>query len=321
MKTIFGPVPSRRLGRSLGIDVVAPKTCSYDCVYCESGRTTHLTMKRQAFVDPGAVLHELEAYFRDHPHSVDVLTFSGAGEPTLYLGLGELVRALKRRYAHLPLVVLTNGSLLWDPEVRRDLLEADRVAPSLDAVTDEIFQKVNRPHRGLDLAKVIDGLYAFRRSYCGEFHLEVMLVADINDQQEQLRAIAGVVDKLRPDRVELNTVVRPPADGGVCALSPQRMSAARLVFPADRTEVIGRFVGSATSQKDVALADRIQELVRRRPCTVDEMAASLAVSSKELASTAQCLRQRGVLAVSRFADREYYRLIECQETVSEAGID
>jgi wyosine [tRNA(Phe)-imidazoG37] synthetase (radical SAM superfamily) len=320
MKTIFGPVPSRRLGRSLGIDVVSPKTCSYDCIYCESGRTTHLTLKRQAFVDPAEVLHELEDYFRNRPDSVDVLTFSGAGEPTLYLGLGELIRALKRRYEHLPLVVLTNGSLLWDGEVRRDLLEADRVVPSLDAVSDEVFQKLNRPHPGLNLAHVVEGLYAFRRLYSGEFHLEVMLVADINDQGEELRAIARVVDKLQPNRVELNTVVRPPADGGVCALTPQRMSAARLVFPAGKTEVIGRFAGAATSQKDVALAERIQELVRRRPCTLDEMAASLAVSSEEVASTAQFLRLQGILAVSRFANREYYRLMGCQATGAEAGI-
>ena len=151
MATIFGPVPSRRLGRSLGIDVIPPKTCSYDCVYCESGPTTHLTVKRQAFVDPDQVIRDLLAYFQEYPDSADVLTFSSAGEPTLYEPLGELIREVKRHLRSLPLVVLTNGSLLWDAKVREALSAADRVVPSLDAVTKEVFQSLNRPHPSLDL--------------------------------------------------------------------------------------------------------------------------------------------------------------------------
>jgi wyosine [tRNA(Phe)-imidazoG37] synthetase (radical SAM superfamily) len=308
MKTIFGPVPSRRLGRSLGIDVVSPKTCSYDCIYCESGRTTELSLQRQVFVDPAEVLHELEVFFRTHPESADVLTFSSAGEPTLYLGLGELIRAIKGRFKHLPLVVLTNGSLLWDPEVRRDLLEADRVVPSLDAVSDAVFREVNRPHPGLDLAAIVEGLHAFRRAYRGEFHLEVLLVAAVNDQIEQLRAIAAVVAKLQPDRVELNTVVRPPADPGVSGLSAEQMQAASLVFPLGRTEVIGHFTGCARRQREAALEERVRELLRRRPCTVEEMAVSLAISADEVGKACRVLQQRGILAASRFADQDYFCL-------------
>jgi len=216
MKHIFGPVPSRRLGRSLGIDVIAPKTCTFDCLYCESGRTTVLSLQRQHFVEPDEVLHELETYFREQPQGADVLTFSSAGEPTLYLGLGVLLEAVKRRFRHLPVVVLTNGSLLWDPVIRRELSLADRVVPSLDAVDKDVFARLNRPHQGLELEAIIEGLSAFRRDYRGQFHLEVMLVAGINDAQEHLRALARVAETLRPDRLELNTVVRPPAYRGVC---------------------------------------------------------------------------------------------------------
>jgi wyosine [tRNA(Phe)-imidazoG37] synthetase (radical SAM superfamily) len=308
MKTIFGPVPSRRLGRSLGIDVVSPKTCSYDCIYCESGRTTQLSLRRQAFVDPAEVLHELEDFFQGHPDSADVLTFSSAGEPTLYLGLGELIRAIKRRFKHLPLVVLTNGSLLWDPEVRRELLEADRVVPSLDAATDAVFRQVNRPHPALDLTAIVEGLHAFRRAYHGELHLEVLLVAGVNDRIEQLRPLAAAVAKLQPDRVELNTVVRPPADPGVSGLSAEQMQAASLVFPRGRTEVIGHFTGCARRQREAALEERVLELLRRRPCTVEEMSASLAASADEVEEACRVLQQRGILTASRYADQDYFCL-------------
>ncbi len=212
MTTIFGPVPSRRLGRSLGIDVIPPKTCSYDCIYCESGPTTHLTIKRQAFFDPDRVIEDLLAYFRDFPESADVLTFSSAGEPTLYEPLGFLIREIKRHFQSLPLVVLTNGSLLRDPAVREALLAADRVVPSLDAVTQDVFQRLNRPHPGLDLATILEGLKAFRQDYRGQFHVEVMLVAGFNDHPDELIKLRPIIDSLRPDQVELNTVVRPPAD-------------------------------------------------------------------------------------------------------------
>ena len=219
MTTIFGPVPSRRLGRSLGIDVIPPKTCSYDCVYCESGPTTHLTVKRQAFIEPERVIQDLLAYFQEHPGGADVLTFSSAGEPTLYEPLGELIREIKRQFRSLPLVVLTNGSLLWDAAVRQALLAADRVVPSLDAVTETVFRNLNRPHPGLDLAVILEGLKAFRRDYRGQFHLEIMLVAGFNDEPEELKKMRPLIDLLNPDRVELNTVVRPPAEPGCRGLS------------------------------------------------------------------------------------------------------
>ncbi len=151
MSSIFGPVPSRRLGRSLGIDVIPPKTCSFDCIYCESGPTTRLSVTGENFVDPSEILAELSAFFRLHPEATDVLTLSGAGEPTLYAGLGELIAAVKKTYPRFPLIVLTNGSLLWAPEVRRRLLKADRVVPSLDAVTPAVFRNINRPHPSLEL--------------------------------------------------------------------------------------------------------------------------------------------------------------------------
>lgn len=308
MKTIFGPVPSRRLGRSLGIDVIPAKTCSYDCIYCESGPTTRLTCKRRTFVAPEDVLRDLEEYFRSRPGGADALTFSSPGEPTLYAALGELIRAVKKRYPSLPLVVLTNGSLLGDPGVRKDLLGADRVVPSLDAVTREVFLKVNRPHPSLDLDGIIEGLKAFRREYTGELHLEVMVVEGVNDHEAELKAIARIADLVKPEEVELNTVVRPPADLRSRGLSSKEMEAISLLFPLGKTRIIGCFHGPGTCGADPDLDRRVLDMVKIRPCTAPEMAASLGVSPEDLEAVLEKLLKEGRLERHRFDDREYLRI-------------
>lgn len=305
METIFGPVPSRRLGRSLGIDVIPPKTCSYDCVYCESGPTTHLTVKRQAFVEPERVIRDLTAYFEEHPGGADVLTFSSAGEPTLYEPLGELIRDIKRHFQSVPLVVLTNGSLLWEAKVRQALLSADRVVPSLDAVTEKVFRNLNRPHPSLDLVVILEGLKAFRQDYRGQFHLEVMLVSGFNDEPDELNRMRPLIDLLNPDRVELNTVVRPPAEPGCRGLSSSQMEAVRAFFPADTSEIIGRFKGFRGLERDPHMDQRVLDLVRRRPCTVEEMAAALGVPLEDLEHTLADLAERDQIARHVFDDLEY----------------
>ncbi|WP_244083424.1 radical SAM protein [Desulforhabdus sp. TSK] len=307
MKTVFGPVPSRRLGRSLGIDVIPAKTCTYDCVYCESGPTTHLTIRRHSFIDPGRVMHDLESYFHDYPQGADVLTFSSAGEPTLYEPLGQLLGDIKRRFPQLPLVVLTNGSLLWDPRVRQDLSAADRVVPSLDAATLDVFQRINRPHPTLDLPRILEGLQAFRKEYSKQFYLEIMLVAGINDHAEELLEIRRAVDRLRPDRIELNTVVRPPAYGYARGLSGKAMEEVLRFFPAETSGVIGCFEGAAPVMDSQDLPSRVLELVRRRPCTLPEMAASLGVPLESLGDTLFHLLQKNHLIRYRFNDLDYYR--------------
>lgn len=305
--TLFGPVPSRRLGRSLGIDVIPPKTCTYDCIYCESGPTTHLTVRRRLFVPPEQVLGDLEAFFRAHQGAADALTFSAAGEPTLYEGLGELALDIKARFPALPLVLLTNGSLLWDERLRRELMPFDRVVPSLDAVFADVFQSVNRPHPLLDLEAVMEGIVAFRKEFPGELHLEVLLISGVNDQPDHLRALRRAVDAIRPDRVELNTVVRPPADPGVLGLSAEAMQRACGFFPPERTVVLGSFrSGSREGVADLAdIEARILKLVERRPCTVDEMASALGVDGQAVADAVDRLRGRGRVRVSVFEHRRF----------------
>lgn len=302
---IFGPVPSRRLGRSLGIDVIPPKTCSFDCIYCESGATTHLTIERRLFHPPERILAELDDFFARHTGGADALTFSSAGEPTLYLGLGELIARVKERYPKLPLVVLTNGSLFWDPGVRRDLLLADRVVPSLDAVTVESFRKINRPHPKLDLEQIIEGIRAFRREYTGRMHVEVVLVSGVNDRPEELTLARRIIDTLGADQIELNTVVRPPAVRGCRGLGPEAMALAATFFPPEKTLVIGHYSGPSESAGQGDLAERIVSMVKRRPCTETEMASSLGANPKDVSAAVQRLASEGRVSRVRFDDRDF----------------
>ena len=305
MNSIFGPVPSRRLGRSLGIDVIPPKTCSFDCIYCESGPTTRLSVKKEYFVDPSEVLAELDAFFRLHPDAADVLTFSGAGEPTLYAGLGELIHAVKKAYPRLPSIVLTNGSLLWDPDVRRSLLKADRVVPSLDAVSAAVFRKINRPHPSLDPLRIIEGIRAFRKEYKGQLHVEIALVSGMNDSEEELSTLAGAVESIRPEKVELNTVARPPAIPGTRGLSDARMQWAASFFRSLNAEIVGVFQSDEQARGEEQIALRIVETVERRPCAVPELAASLGVSEKAVEQEAQRLVQQGKLRKVQFDGKPF----------------
>lgn len=302
---LFGPVPSRRLGRSLGIDVIPPKTCTLDCLYCESGPTTHLTLHRKAFVPPDRVLAELRDFLKRHPESLDALTFSSAGEPTLYEPLGDLISAIKALCRSIPLVVLTNGTLLWDAAVRRGLMGADRVVPSLDAADPDVFARLNRPHPRLDFHEVVEGLKAFRREYRGAYHLEILLVKGINDSAAHLRDLAALVRRIGPDRVELNTVVRPPALPGTEGLTTEAMQVAAGFFTSCPVDVVGGYEAKGTVGEEGSLDERVVKLVRRRPCSVEEMADALGVAVEAVRQAVERLCEGGLLDICRYDGRPF----------------
>ncbi len=305
MNHIFGPVPSRRLGRSLGIDVIPAKTCSFDCIYCESGPTTHLSVIRENFADPAEVLRQLDDFFRRSPGGADAITFSSAGEPTLYLQLGELIRQIKKKYREIPLAVLTNGSLLWDAAVRKELLEADIVVPSLDAATPGIFSRINRPHPSLRLEEVIEGIRAFRKDYRGRLHLEIMLVSGANDCPEELSKLARRAIDMEADVIELNTVARPPAIEGTSGLPEDQMRCAASFFPQDKTAIIGAFHEDPARSGEKDLAARILQTIERRPCTIRELSASLGVAEERLEAESILLRDSEKLVMLDFAGKVF----------------
>ena len=302
---IFGPVPSRRLGRSLGVDLVPAKTCTYDCIYCESGSTTHLTVQRFSPYSVQEIVEELEQRLARISVSPEVITLAGAGEPTLNEDLGDLIDRIKR-LTPLPVAVLTNGSLLGSKEVRHELAGADVVLPSLDAVSKEVFSCINRPHPALQLEQIISGLLEFRSEYRGKIWLEILLVSGINDHNSELHALRGVVRRLQPERLQLNTVDRPPSDHWPRPVSRETLNklACYLGKPA---EVISGFDSPASGEwTRNDLAHSIIEMVRRRPCTVKQIAEALGVESARVSELLYSMTKDGQVNCRYHRDNYFF---------------
>jgi len=221
MKYVYGPVPSRRLGLSLGISPIPKKTCNYSCIYCQLGRTDHLTNTRQMFFPVEAILSELDSILAESVE-FDVITIVGEGEPTLYLGLGELISQIRKR-TDRPVAVITNGALLYDPDLRAELQLADIVLPSLDGYDQDSFRKINRPYGKIHFEQVLHGLEIFGEEYPGQIWIEIMLIAGVNDDDESLRKYSNLLKSIRYDRLYINTPVRPPAESDVQAIDAERM--------------------------------------------------------------------------------------------------
>ncbi len=269
LQHVFGPVPSRRLGHSLGIDVIPRKLCTLDCIYCELGSTDKRSMKRREYVTPSEILPEIRRALS--AGGIDTITFSGSGEPTLNSSLGFMIHDV-RSWTMLPVAVITNGTLLFMPEVRKDLLEADIVLPSLNAATKSCFDRTNRPHPGLVLETIIEGLQQFRTEFRGRIWLEIVLVSEVNDSPDDLAALKSAVARISPDRIQLNTVVRPPAEPTARRLSPERMEEIREYF-GDVCEVIPEGITPATGVGSPTYKD-IVAMVSRRPMTAADIAVS-----------------------------------------------
>jgi wyosine [tRNA(Phe)-imidazoG37] synthetase (radical SAM superfamily) len=296
---VYGPVPSRRLGRSLGVDLVPFKTCTYDCVYCQLGRTTCKTVRRQRWVDHREVVAQLHAWLESAP---DVIALAGSGEPTLHAGIGEVIAAIKQ-ITDVPVAVLTNGSLLSLPDVRRGLARADIVLPSLDAPDEKLFRVVNRPHTSLDFAGVVNGLVAFRADYAGELWLEVMLLGGITGVVTEVERLAELATRIAPDRVQLNTAVRPPTESFVAPLADSLLQELAGLF-APHAEVIAD-TAPGGGDRIAARAD-ILALLSRRPCTVADIAAGLGIHHGEALKSATALVAEGVARLHNHEGRSFY---------------
>lgn len=274
MSYFFGPVSSRRLGYSLGVDIIPHKVCTLDCLYCQLGPTTLKTMERKPYVGPGPVLAELDEILAKKVQ-IDCITFSGSGEPTLNTYLGDIIAGIKS-LCSIPVTVLTNGTLLHLPEVRAGLMQADIVCPSFDAATDAVFARINRPHQSLRVQQMIDGLVAFRREFSGRILLEVMIVRGINDSHGELEKLALAVQAFGADRIQINTVKRPGAEPGVEAADENVLRHANKLF-GPSAEIIGAFQKERIIFEQENIAERIVALVARHPCTCADIAASLGI--------------------------------------------
>jgi wyosine [tRNA(Phe)-imidazoG37] synthetase (radical SAM superfamily) len=302
MNYIYGPVPSRRLGFSLGVDIVPYKTCTLDCIYCQLGRTTSKRVTRKPFAPCEDIIEEIRRAV-SAGHEIDFITFSGSGEPTLNTDIGRLIHEV-RKITSIPVAVLTNGTLLFREDVQRDLMEAQVVIPSLDAVSQEMFKRINRPHRSLNIQSIMKGLREFRKSYTGHIWLEVMFMKGFNDDRQELSSMKKALSGVRPDKVYLNTVSRPPAETYAEPLSPAEMIAIK-DYLGETCEVIAEFQ-KRRSQHVKDTEGPIIEMTIRRPMTVTDIANVLGISEANAESILERLKADGTVTEKKYGKKNYY---------------
>jgi len=279
---LFGPVPSRRLGISLGVDLVPHKVCSLNCVYCECGATTKLTVERKEYIPYDRVVKELDHYFTHNPDP-DFITFSGSGEPTLNVRFGDVLEYIKQRKPDIPVAVLTNGTLLHQKQVRMELLKADVVLPSLDAATETTFRKLNRPHHALQLEEYIRGLEQFRREYSGKIWLEVLIIPGYNNDENNLNHLKAAFHMIQADKIQLNTLDRPGIMDDLSAVDQAGLQWIVDFWQLDNVEIIAKppeRKDIKSYRKDTETA--ILETISRRPCTLEDLTKILGLHANEV---------------------------------------
>jgi len=292
-KYLYGPVPSRRLGRSLGVDIVPLKVCTLDCIYCQLGKSSKRTVERSDYVSTEAILAELAEKIRDGLDA-DYITIAGSGEPTLNSQLGKLLNTIKE-ITNIPLAVLTNGTLFFRDDVRDDCAKADLILPSLDAGDEQTFRKINRPHADISIEKLVSGLAAFRNEFSGLIWLEVFLVGRLNTNPEQITAIQGLIERIAPDKIHLNTAVRPTAEPHVATVTPDELQAIAARF-GDSCEVIADFSGGHPLAADTKTTpEDVFSMLKRRPCSVADISAGLSIPPNLTVKHLTTLQQQGLI--------------------------
>jgi len=305
-KYLYGPVPSRRLGLSCGVDIAPLKVCTLDCVYCQLGKTAQTTIERKEYIPIEPVLAELKDALAEGMEA-DYITIAGSGEPTLNSRLGELIDGIKK-LTNIPVAILTNGTLLSIADVRADCSKADVVMPSLDAGDEQGFKRINRPNPVISIENLVSGLCAFRKEFSGQIWLEVFFVEGINTGNEQINKIKEAIELINPDKIHLNTAVRPTADPNIARLSPERLEViAGMLGP--KCEVVADFsqassgilnesksedileYHSAINQK----AEALLSMLKRRPCSLNDICAGLGINPNEAIKHISNLQHQGII--------------------------
>jgi wyosine [tRNA(Phe)-imidazoG37] synthetase (radical SAM superfamily) len=305
---LFGPVPSRRLGISLGVDLVPLKTCTLNCIYCECGRTTDLTVERKKYVPLRAVKEELTDYFANNPIP-DYITFSGSGEPTLNSSIADVLHFIRNHIHDIPVAVLTNGTLFSIKQIREDIKDAAVVIPSLDAATDKVFRKINRPYPGLKIDTIIEGIVKFSKEYNGQIWLEIFIVPGMNDTKYELTALKRAIEKIGPDRVQLNTLDRPGPVSTIRAATRQELEHIIHFWQLENVSIIA----DVSERKDL-LAYRtdtesaILGTIARRPCTLKDLSEILGFQINEVNKYLDVLEADGKIKVVKQRRGFFYQL-------------
>jgi len=292
---VYGPIPSRRLGRSLGVDPIPLKTCNWNCVYCQLGRSTPLTSERRDYIPVDAILAELTQVLHQHgAGELDYISFVGSGEPTLHAGIGRLIRSVKAMTT-LPVAVITNGALLYRKDVRSDLLAADVVMPTVSAGTAQLFRHIHRPHRSAGFDHFIEGLIAFRAEYTGQLWVEVMLLRGLNDSVAALHELAKVLRAIQPDQLHLMVPERPPAEDWVMPVDAEGLLCAEAILGAE-VHVVHPHVQSTDVSDYSTPHEAIASIVMRHPMSQAQLERALCGwHPKEIAAAIAALERAGVI--------------------------
>jgi wyosine [tRNA(Phe)-imidazoG37] synthetase (radical SAM superfamily) len=304
---VFGPVPSRRLGFSLGVDIIPRKYCNFDCIYCQVGKSTSKDVKRTKFFEPEIISREVISAAQC-AEKVDFITFSGSGEPTLNKNLGTIIKIVKE-FLTTPIAVITNSSLLYDEDVRTDLMNADVVLPSLDAASEEMFQRINRPQTNVNLMDILKGLTIFRKHFKGSMWLEIMLLKGMNDTDKELQNLKEIVNDLAPDKIHLNTVTRPPSEKHAYPLSQKELEIVRKFFD-NRCEVISSFEKNGVQKQQDEWGGMIIDILKRRSLTIQDIIKVTGASSLQVDNELTAMENKGLIKAYRLGEEVYYAAVD-----------
>lgn len=263
----YGPVPSRRFGRSVGISPIPAKTCSYSCVYCQLGRTRNLTIKREHYFPLDEIIADIGKVVDANEHKIDYLTLVGDGEPTLSADLGGIIHACKAQFPYR-VGVITNGSLLWMEDVRQELSEADVVNISISTSDSDTFRGFHRPHPSLSFERVWEGILRFARSFRGQIWIEIMLVEGVNADLDYMRSLRKIVNEVHPSRTYVMTPMRPPAEPWVCIPRPEKVLSALSLFGGMNITQLEH--GSFGLDEFKTSSEAISEICRRHPLRLNQ---------------------------------------------------
>ncbi len=309
---IFGPVASRRLGVSLGVDLVTHKVCSLDCVYCECGKTTDLTLKRMAWVPFEMVKAELDHYWARNTDP-DYITFSGSGEPCLNSDLGRVIAYIKEKKPNIQVAVLTNATLLTDKNVREELALADLVVPSLDGVSKSVFTRINRPRQGVDPEEILSGIQTFALEFKGKLNLEIFIVPGVNDTPKEISLFKAAILSIDPDLVQLNTLDRPGTREDILPASRETLEFVKKQLGMDNIQIIARVpkIESSPGGRDIQdLGSAVIETIHRRPCTSTDLASMLGVNMEQIQILLDDLVDQGQIEARHQTRGVFYQTIK-----------
>ena len=304
---IFGPVLSRRLGVSLGVDIVPHKICTFDCVYCECGRTVEYAPERREFYNAAGITAELDKIMETRP-DLDYITFSGGGEPTLNLSIGKIIGHIKESYPGYRLALLTNSSLLNVPGVIDEIKNCDTILPSLDAVSQQVFEKINRPVSGILVGSIIDGIIRLRESVKAEIWVEVLVVPGINDTDNELALLKETLERIAPHRIQLNTLDRPGAEEWIRPSCIEDLDRIKDFMSPLNAEIVGGTVHIAAVYGADANIDKIMSILRRRPSTIEDLVEGIKADSDDVKTCLHELEKCGKIIREKKNRGEFFKI-------------